>query len=40
MQSVQAGPGRVIRESHIAGPLAIASMLFCCFFALMRLRYD
>lgn len=40
MQSIQAGPGRVIRESRIAGPLAITSMLFCCILALMRLRYD
>lgn len=40
LESVQAGPGRTIRENSKAGPAAFAGMLIFLFGGLMRMRYD
>ena len=39
-ESVQAGPGQVIRENSKAGPVALIGMGLILFGSLMRMRYD
>ena len=40
LESVQAGPGRTIRENTKAGPAAFIGMIVFLFGGLMRIRYD
>ena len=40
LESVQAGPGRTIRENSKAGTLAFVGMLIFLFGGLLRIRYD